>query len=1201
VGHLTSRRASIGPLTARLAREYEAQFGRAPDARALASLRQWANHATRRAKQAQPLDYGALVRRWSAHAIASETGALEPLAPRILSTSAKAHPRAPITDQPAPARHPTAPSAQADPQPQSGPLTAVQAARLMAEAVAAVQQAQATWTQADLIRHLGERLPAAVGAMTARDAAALLPALARKALPRQAVMLSAPEWPRVPDSLRRANGESLYTQHGAARYATSAQLDLEARLLSHAQEAGAPRLIPATAACLLGATQAQIEAQLREAHDQPASEGAEPSTARARSGLRLDQAAAAFWVLTSARRAEILIGPAGSGKTYTVAELARLWQATQPGEVIGLTTSQTAANVLTQAGVTRAHNTARFLGHLKHRREALGPLPIRPGSLIILDEASMMSTADIAAILDIARRNHCKVIVTGDHEQLAAVEGGGAMMLLARRLGYVQLLEPERFASPWERDATLRLRSGDTTVLAEYEEHGRLRGGDPEEAIEQAYRGWLADYLAGLDSVLIARTTEQARELSRRARDDLLRYGRAAPGPRVRLAAGEWASVGDLITARRNDRQIQAGQPERELANRDTLQIFAIDEPRAGAGAGRVQVRRMLDRDPGSGQARLSAPFSLPRRYLATHASLGYAMTAHAAQGRTTDTAHVLVDGLGDRQGFYVAMSRGRKANFAYCITLCARLADVARGSRPDPELGRAARLDQERTGLPPEASPPEAEPADERPVVDPVTVLAGIMARDGSELSATETLERELSSADHLGVLGGIWDDVTRRLQAGRFTEALRNVLPAHLAEEALSDPACTWLWRTLREAETAGLNANSVLREAVDARDLTGVRDIARVLDARIRRTLGGVQPGPAGSWASRIPAGGPADLTRYLRDLAELMDDRVRRLGEHTAATRPLWACQALGPVPADPAAALEWEHRAAVIAAYRERYGFDHPADPIGPEPSKVSPEARAAWHTALAAAGRIDGVDLRHCTDGDLWLRRGTYERETAWAPPHVAADLRLTRIAGRDAEVSAIRAEHEAALTPRTRTAARHRELARHWRTVQAKAAAEERLLTDVHQTRRDWESITQSTRRIAVAADAELRRRHPRMPIAPLIPHPAESMPGQDTPQADRLAELGLTLDTADAEIPAELHQLSRVAESKRPEIEELRSLRLPAHQRNEASPGLARPGQERQRAAVRQPPEQEVTPSERILTEYQERSAAEPEREAE
>ncbi len=67
------------------------------------------------------------------------------------------------------------------------------------------------------------------------------------------------------------------------------------------------------------------------------------------------------------------------------------------------------------------------------------------------------------------------------------------MMLLARREGYVQLAEPQRFTHGWERDATLRLRAEDTTVLAAYEEHGRLRGGAPEEATEHAYRGWLTD------------------------------------------------------------------------------------------------------------------------------------------------------------------------------------------------------------------------------------------------------------------------------------------------------------------------------------------------------------------------------------------------------------------------------------------------------------------------------------------------------------------------------------------------------------------------------------------------------------------------------------------------------------------------------------------------------------------------------------
>ena len=70
--------------------------------------------------------------------------------------------------------------------------------------------------------------------------------------------------------------------------------------------------------------------------------------------------------------------------------------------------------------------------------------------------------------------------------------------------------------------------------------------------------------------------------------------------------------------------------------------------------------------------------------------------------------------------------------------------------------------------------------------------------------------------------------------------------------------------------------------------------------------------------------------------------MMDDRTRRLGQHTAQTAPTWATPALGPVPADPAARRDWEHKAAAIAAYRETYGYDHPGDPIGPEPSHQAP-------------------------------------------------------------------------------------------------------------------------------------------------------------------------------------------------------------------------------------------------------------------
>jgi len=169
----------------------------------------------------------------------------------------------------------------------------------------------------------------------------------------------------VPDCLRGGSGESLYVNHEAARYTTGAQLDLQARLLADSAETGAPRLDPATAAQLPGATQARLEAQLAQAGDgDPATNAAQGTGPPTGCGLRPDRAAAAFWILTSARSAEVLARPAGSGKTTTVAEMARLWRQAGGGEVIGLTSSQTAANILASAGII-AHNTARFLGHTK--------------------------------------------------------------------------------------------------------------------------------------------------------------------------------------------------------------------------------------------------------------------------------------------------------------------------------------------------------------------------------------------------------------------------------------------------------------------------------------------------------------------------------------------------------------------------------------------------------------------------------------------------------------------------------------------------------------------------------------------------------------------------------------------------------------------------------------------------------------------
>jgi hypothetical protein len=345
---------------------------------------------------------------------------------------------------------------------------------------------------------------------------------------------------------------------------------------------------------MIGADARELDAQLR-AKAQDARAGA------TRSGLRLDQGAALYHVLTSPQTAEVLVGPAGSGKTRTLAQAAEAWQA-HGRQVIGLATSQGGRNVLAAAGVPLAENTSVFLGHTPAQRGGRGIRDLSTGSLILMDEASMTSTADLADIIGYAAGNGHKVIVCGDHAQLAAVESGGGMQLLVGELGHVQLAEAVRFTEEWEQDASLRLRSGDVAALEDYDSHGRIRGNAPDQAMADARRLYVSHYVQGRDVELIVSRKELGREMARQIRSDLRHLGLLPSGPHVQIARGQTAGAGDVIRGTRNHHK--AG-----VANGDILRIEAVNPN------GSITVRKGLDRDPATGLRRWAEDTFQWRRY----------------------------------------------------------------------------------------------------------------------------------------------------------------------------------------------------------------------------------------------------------------------------------------------------------------------------------------------------------------------------------------------------------------------------------------------------------------------------------------------------------------------------------------------------------------------------------------------------------
>ena len=518
----SSRRESItADLRGRAAR-FEQRYGRAPSQRELAQLAQASNFATRNPKHGA-LDLAQAHAGWADKLARTLGVSLASVAPSVwhgAAGRAAAHPR----------------GAEATVLPE------LELARAAQKAVALAQQDKSAWTRADLIKYLGRVLPRT--GMDPAAAAALLEDLADRALASEfdpVACLEAPEPAEVPASLLRADGRSVYQRHGGTRYATRAQLAMEERMAAQAGADGAPRVDRAQAAHALGADPAQLEDALA-GRARGAQDTRDAQDTRTGSGLRQDQAAAALAALTDGRLVSVINAPAGAGKTRVLAEAARIWAGAGLGPVIGITPSQSARNTLA-AGVPVSYNAAQFLGHLPGRRGARGPVPIGPGTLLVIDEASMLSGPDLADLIAYAKKRGAKIILAGDIHQLQAVENGGGMSLLAARLGHARLAEPVRFRHAWEQAASLRLRHGDTTVLAEYDQHGRIIGGEPEEIMDAAAAAYVALTADGTDTLLMAADHALRRELNRRIRDDLITLGIVQNGPAVTIAGGTRAGA----------------------------------------------------------------------------------------------------------------------------------------------------------------------------------------------------------------------------------------------------------------------------------------------------------------------------------------------------------------------------------------------------------------------------------------------------------------------------------------------------------------------------------------------------------------------------------------------------------------------------------------------------------------------------------
>jgi conjugative relaxase-like TrwC/TraI family protein len=850
----------------RLIAAYRAAHGRMPSAKKIVELRAQATLATRPPKEIRSFED--LTAEWRTRAERHVGGNAPRWAAALIGRSS------------------AVPLTAAD-----VPLVAVRA--LGADVIGQVSLTRSTWSHWNLMAAASKQTMDLRFAST-RDREAVVGMIV-DAAEQLSVSLTPPELAVSPPAFRRGDGTSVFRPRHSVKYSSQTVLDAEARLLDRASTLGGPTTSPVI-----------VERVTRRS-----------------TKLSREQRAAVASIAASGRQLDLLVGPAGAGKTTTMRALRHAWIAEHgQGSVVGLAPSANAAQTLADDLGIACDNTTKWL--FEHDRGDPA-YQLHPGQLVIVDEATLAATTTLDRLSRFATAAGAKLLLVGDAYQLSSVDAGGAFALLVdRRPDAPELTEIHRFKHAWEKPASLALRRGDGAVISTYAREHRIEEGSTDEMLDAAYEGWRSDTSVGRASILVTESAHAVRALNERARAERVVLDGADDGREVDLGDGSRASVGDIVITRRNDRTLRTMR-RGWVKNGDRWRITDIRKD------GSVVVRSLDRRRRGSAV--------LPSEYVAEHVDLGYAITAHRAQGITVDTAHVIVTSSTTRENLYVSMTRGCDANIAYVA------------------------LDQ------PDESHSTPEPED----VSARTVLYGVLQHTGANRSAHQTIEDEYAVFAGIDRLAAELETIAADAQRERFVDLLRRSGLSEAEHQAVTESTAFGpLAAALRRAEANHHDLDQLVPRAVAQHGLADAEDVAAVLTYRIEKVASSV-PRDKRGMKPRLIAGlipeplGPMSTEdrQGINERKHLIETRAVALAEEAAEKRPAWL-RRLGPPPTEPSARESWLSEVGTVAAYRDRYGIssDLPAASRSTNQAQESERQRAVQAVRAAARHAHRGPRVR---------------------------------------------------------------------------------------------------------------------------------------------------------------------------------------------------------------------------------------------
>ncbi len=679
-----------------------------------------------------------------------------------------------------------------------------------------------------------------------------------------------------------------------------------------------------------------------------------------------DQAAAIRVLTTAGDRVAVMVGRAGTGKTHTLGTLRTLYE-TAGWDVIGLAPSARAARELQDGAGIVSTTIAR---HLVEQRE------ITATTVVVIDEAAMAGTRDIAALVDQATRHGAKIVLVGDHHQLPEVSAGGAFRaaLATLETRVVELTVNRRQTQLWEQAALDQLRHGDVaTAFAAYLAHDRVIIADnPNDLHNIVLTDWATTRTLG-STLLLAGTRAEAQQLNREARLMLAATGELDLTDQIEIAGRAFA-VGDQVVLGHNN-------PHQHLTSGET---FAVDNGMRGTitdlSADHITIRIT------SGEHVV-----LDREYLDNGwVDYGYAVTIHKAKGITCD--HVLVVGPAGlyREGAYVALSRARHTARLYATTTQITGIEERHGhgiplpaeldTNPQTEL--LTRLQRSAVkNLVTIDDPNAARIADLATTTPAVELLRLARHAASAEHGCGAVNPHGLRIALDAAIIARTHLDVGRRVRAVDRD----NIGHAH----AINDTAgnCTIRFQSV-DGRTAIRTIDWERLVVIDNPEpVTLTPDAVANLEHRVVIVVGAER-----EWAAALADHGlqPGDADLYRRAVRTASDHAARRL----QAAPPEWLTAMLGERPATPAPAAVWEDATTRIAHHRLHHNTPDTEPGIGARPADTS-SAREWQHLMLrllqdrvwlAGQPASSAEPPRSATPSELLERHSDLQQLLATAP-----------------------------------------------------------------------------------------------------------------------------------------------------------------------------------------------------------------------